>query len=67
MNERAHPSRIAIVGLGNVGATYAYAALLNRLSAEIVLIDGRRDKAEGEAMDLIVFYKLIRPVINIQS
>jgi L-lactate dehydrogenase len=40
------------VGLGNVGATYAYAALLNRLSAEIVLIDGRRDKAEGEAMDL---------------
>src|SRR5215472_7483261 len=52
MNELAHPSRIAIVGVGNVGATFAYAALLNRLSAEIVLIDGNRDKAEGEAMDL---------------
>lgn len=52
MKERAHPSRIAIVGVGNVGATCAYALLLNRLSAEIVLIDGKRDKAEGEAMDL---------------
>jgi L-lactate dehydrogenase len=52
MNERPHPSRVAIVGVGNVGATCAYALLLNRLSAEIVLIDGNRKKAEGEAMDL---------------
>jgi L-lactate dehydrogenase len=51
-NERPHPTRIAIVGAGNVGATYAYALLLNRLSAEIVLIDANRAKAEGEAMDL---------------
>ena len=51
-SERPHPTRIAIVGAGNVGATYAYALLLNRLSAEIVLIDANRAKAEGEAMDL---------------
>jgi L-lactate dehydrogenase len=50
--ERPHPTRIAIVGAGNVGATYAYALLLNRLSPEIVLIDADRAKAEGEAMDL---------------
>lgn len=37
---------------GNVGATYAYALLLNRLSSEIVLIDANRAKAEGEVMDL---------------
>jgi L-lactate dehydrogenase len=52
MNTGAHPTRVAVVGVGNVGATYAYSLMLNRLSAEIVLIDGKRDKAEGEAMDL---------------
>ena len=51
-NDTAHPTRIAIVGAGNVGATYAYALLLSRLSSEIVLIDANRARAEGEAMDL---------------
>jgi len=51
-DDRPHPTRIAIVGTGNVGATYAYALLLNRLSSEIVLIDTNRARAEGEAMDL---------------
>ncbi len=46
------PTRVAIVGLGNVGATFAYALLLSGLAAEIVLIDANRGKAEGEAMDL---------------
>jgi L-lactate dehydrogenase len=46
------PPRVAIVGLGNVGATFAYALLLSGLAAEIVLIDANRGKAEGEAMDL---------------
>jgi len=50
--ERSHPNRIAIVGAGNVGATYAYALLLNRLCSEIVLIDFNRANAEGEVMDL---------------
>jgi L-lactate dehydrogenase len=40
------------VGLGNVGASFAYALLLGGLAAEIVLIDLNRAKAEGEAMDL---------------
>jgi L-lactate dehydrogenase len=46
------PLRIAIVGLGNVGASFAFCLLLRRVAAEIVLIDANRKKAEGEAMDL---------------
>jgi L-lactate dehydrogenase len=51
---RAHPrpTRVAVVGVGNVGATFAYALLLSGLAAEIVLIDANRARAEGEAMDL---------------
>lgn len=46
------PIRIAVVGAGNVGATFAYALLLSGLAGEIVLIDHNTIKAEGEAMDL---------------
>jgi len=46
------PVRVAVVGMGNVGATFGYALLLSGLAAEIVLIDVNRSKAEGEAMDL---------------
>ena len=46
------PSRVAVVGTGNVGATFAYALLLSGSAAEIVLIDANHAKAEGEAMDL---------------
>ena len=55
MPEPAKPcesTRVAIVGVGNVGATFAYALLLSGLAAEIVLIDANRARAEGEAMDL---------------
>jgi len=46
------PTRVAVVGVGSVGATFAYALLLSGLAAEIVLIDANRAKADGEAMDL---------------
>ncbi|HUN87690.1 MAG TPA: L-lactate dehydrogenase [Terriglobales bacterium] len=46
------PVRVAVVGMGNVGATFAYALLLSGYAAEIVLIDVNHAKAEGEAMDL---------------
>jgi L-lactate dehydrogenase len=49
---RSHPTRVAVIGVGSVGATFAYALLLSGLAAEIVLIDTNRAKAEGEAMDL---------------
>jgi L-lactate dehydrogenase len=53
MNQDSHkPIRIAIVGAGNVGATFAYALLNSGLAGEIVIIDRNKVKAEGEAMDL---------------
>lgn len=48
----SRPTKIAVVGVGLVGSTYAYALLLSGLAAEIVLIDLNRERAEGEAMDL---------------
>lgn len=48
----SRPVRVAVVGAGKVGATFAYALLLSGLAAEIVLIDPNRRRTEGEAMDL---------------
>ena len=47
-----NPRKAAIVGLGNVGASIAFALMQENLYSELVLIDYNRDKAEGEAMDL---------------
>lgn len=44
--------RVAIVGAGHVGATCAYAMLVEGLAREIVLVDLDADRAEGEAMDI---------------
>ncbi|HEU0244385.1 MAG TPA: L-lactate dehydrogenase, partial [Candidatus Limnocylindrales bacterium] len=49
----AHPTRVAVVGTGAVGSTFAFALLLSGIAAEIVLIDANARKAEGEAMDLM--------------
>lgn len=51
-NVSERPVKIAIVGVGNVGATFAYALLGSGLASQIVLIDNNRARAEGEAMDL---------------
>jgi L-lactate dehydrogenase len=50
--EHLRPVRVAVVGAGNVGSTFAYALLLSGLASEIVLVDANRSRAEGEAMDL---------------
>ena len=44
--------RVAVVGVGNVGATTAYALLLSGLAPDIVLINRDRNRAEGEAEDI---------------
>jgi L-lactate dehydrogenase len=59
MNE---PVRIAVVGAGNVGATFAYSLVLTGLASEIVLIDADRARAEGQAMDLEHAMPFSRPV-----
>jgi L-lactate dehydrogenase len=47
-----HPTRVAIVGAGAVGSTFAFSLLLSGLASEILLVDANARKAEGEAMDL---------------
>jgi L-lactate dehydrogenase len=44
--------RVALVGCGMVGMSYAYALLNSDLCNELILIDVNEDKAQGEAMDL---------------
>ena len=46
------PVKIAVVGAGKVGSSFAYAALLRGLASELVLIDKDTVRAQGEAMDL---------------
>ncbi|TLS36316.1 L-lactate dehydrogenase [Pseudalkalibacillus caeni] len=45
-------SRIALIGSGFVGSSYAYALLNQGLVDELVIIDQNQKKAEGDAMDL---------------
>lgn len=45
-------TKIAIIGVGAVGASTAYALVLRNIPAEILLIDVDTDRTEGEAMDL---------------
>jgi len=44
--------KVAIVGAGNVGTTFAFSLMISGLAREIVLIDRDAKKAEGECMDL---------------
>lgn len=43
---------VAIIGAGNVGATTAFALLMDGVARHISLIDIHKEKLEGEAMDL---------------
>lgn len=43
--------KVAVVGCGNVGATAAYAMLLNGLPTELALIDHNKDRAHGLMLD----------------
>jgi len=45
--------KISIVGTGNVGATIAYTLTSAATASEIVLIDINKDKALGEALDIV--------------
>ena len=62
MGLASSPVRIAVIGAGHVGATFAYALVQSALAAEIVLVDADRARAEGEAMDLAHAVPFERPV-----
>ncbi|GEM01249.1 L-lactate dehydrogenase [Halolactibacillus halophilus] len=53
MHQRANKTKkVAIVGTGFVGSSYAYSLVNQGTVSEIVLIDLNKDRAEGEAQDL---------------
>ncbi|PUU86929.1 L-lactate dehydrogenase [Halanaerobium sp.] len=62
MNKNLNPNKIAVIGAGGVGATTAYALMVQGVGSEIVLIDVNKDKAEGEAMDLRHGASFVNPV-----
>lgn len=45
-------NKVSIIGMGNVGATSAYALLLHGVVNELVLVDRTKARAEGEKLDL---------------
>ncbi|MBN1871563.1 MAG: L-lactate dehydrogenase [Candidatus Omnitrophica bacterium] len=54
--------KIAIIGCGNVGSTFAYSLMISGLAREIVLIDANPEKAKGECMDLNHGASFVHPV-----
>ena len=49
LNER----KVAVVGCGFVGSASAFALMESGLFSEMVLIDVNKEKAEGEALDIL--------------
>lgn len=45
-------NRVAVIGTGAVGCSYAYSMINQGVAEELVLIDVNQAKSEGEAMDL---------------
>ncbi len=54
--------KIAIVGCGNVGSTFAFALSISGIAREIMLIDTNQDRARGECMDLNHGASFIKPL-----
>ncbi len=59
--QKTDERKIAVVGVGAVGASTAYALAVSGLATELVLVDINRAKAEGEAMDLAHAAAFIKP------
>ncbi|MDD4236957.1 MAG: L-lactate dehydrogenase [Desulfotomaculaceae bacterium] len=54
--------KIAVVGVGAVGASTAFALAVSGLATELALVDVNKAKAEGEAMDLAHAAAFIKPI-----
>jgi L-lactate dehydrogenase len=59
---RGSRSKVAIVGTGNVGSTFAFSLMISGLAREIILIDRNEQRARGECMDLNHGVSLVQPV-----
>jgi L-lactate dehydrogenase len=52
MERQCNSRKVVIVGAGDVGASFAYALLQSGTAENIVLIDSRKELAEGQSLDL---------------
>ncbi|MCM8823671.1 MAG: L-lactate dehydrogenase [Candidatus Omnitrophica bacterium] len=55
-------AKIAIVGVGNVGSTFAFSLMMRGIAREIILIDRDMKRAQGECMDLNHGASFVPPV-----
>jgi L-lactate dehydrogenase len=55
-------NKVALIGCGMVGASFAYSFLQRGLANELVLLDKDEARAEGEAMDLNHGLPFVRPM-----
>jgi L-lactate dehydrogenase len=58
----SHTSKVAVIGTGFVGSSFAYSLMIHGIVSKIVLIDVDNRRAEGEAMDLNHGVSFVRPV-----
>ena len=61
-NKKIKPDKIGIIGTGSVGSTTAYALMVQGIGSEIVLVDRNKEKAEGEAMDIMHGQSFVQPI-----
>lgn len=54
--------KVAVVGMGEVGSSFAFALTMKGTVREMALINRSRKKAEGEAMDLNHCHPFVSPV-----
>ena len=54
--------KIAVVGAGRVGSTFAYTLAASGVAREIVIIDADGERAQGEAMDIAHAVPFFSPV-----
>lgn len=59
--------KITIIGAGSVGAATAYTLALKGLASEIVLLDIKKEKAVGEALDIYHGTPLMHEPVNVYS
>ena len=49
---KVNKRKVTVIGVGNVGASIAYALTIRNLAREIALIDINEERARGEALDI---------------
>lgn len=61
-NNQLKTGKVGIIGAGSVGSTTAYALMIQGIGSEIVLVDRNKEKADGEAMDIMHGQSFVKPI-----